>query len=410
MLKLLSIARQEIVYYTRSWAFIIITFGLPLIFAALGAIPRLQMFAEQAPLPNVETVFTIDETVTVPTGYVDYANLIQIIPADQLSNIHAFSDEAAAKKALQAETIDSYYVIASDYLTSGLVTQYSNNPQLLDRTNAPLRRLLKDNLLLTLDDPILATRLDTPYTIIKRGPPESELDMFGDIDWQRLATAALVMGLFAYSINICGALLIRALQREVKARVMEILITSSTPTQFIVGKTVGLTSLALGQVSLALLAAAWVYGSNPDGSGPAAIGLAVIGSVLPYLLLGVIAYCGIAMSIAAIWPNPRESSLLLSVARLIALSPVVCALPMVVDFDGLYAVIVTLFPPTAALLMTFRLLMTSVPVWQWLLGLIGLSVWAGLCVMLSVRLFRARGLMTGKESSFITITQALRGR
>ncbi len=411
MLKLLNIAREEIIYHARYWTFYIVTLGMPLLFAGLGAIPRIQMFAEDAPLPNVETVFTVDETISVPTGYVDYADLIRIVPAEQQANLRPFADETTAEAALTREEIDSYYVIASDYLTSGTVTQYSNNPQLLDRTNAPIRRLLQDNLLLKLDDPIIAARLDQPTNIVQRGPPQTELDILGQFDWQRLATAGLVMGLFAFATNLCGALLIRALQREIKARVLEVMVTSTTPTQFILGKTLGLATLALLQVSLALLAAAWVYGQNPDGSGPAPLPLWVVLAILPYLILGIAAYCGIAMSIAAIWPNPRESGMLLASARFIALSPAILVLPMLPDFDSLYATLVTtLFPPGIALLMTFRLLMTQIPVWQWLIGLLGLTLWATFTLNLSIRLFRARGLMTGKESSLRTVVQALRGR
>ncbi|MDM8530969.1 ABC transporter permease [Anaerolineales bacterium HSG25] len=409
MLKLLNIAREEIWYHARQWTFYLVTFGVPLMFAALGAIPRIQVAAEDAPLPNVETVFTIDETITEPTGYVDHADLITFIPDDLSENLFPFADEASADHALQAEEIESYYVIASNYISSGVVTQYSHNPQLLAHTDGPIRALLRDNLMETVADPLIAERLEMPVYIINNGPPPPQYGFLPlDLDLRQLFSASLIVSLFAYTINVSGSLLIRSLQREMKMRVMEILITSTTPHQFIGGKLVGLISLALFQVSLSLLAAAWVYGNNPDGSGPARLSLIALAYCVPYLFFGLIAYCGVVMSMAAVWPNPRESGLLLGGARIIAMSPLVGILFILPDLDGWLAVVLTIFPLTATLLMPFRLLLSGVPMWQWLIGLAGLMFWSFLTVSLSMQLFRTRGLLTGQSTSIFNLRRIIR--
>ncbi|MDM8527447.1 ABC transporter permease [Anaerolineales bacterium HSG24] len=409
MLKLLNIAREEIWFHARQWTFYLVTFGVPLLFAAIGAIPRIQVAAKDAPLPDVETVFTIDETITEPTGYVDHADLITFVPADLSENLFPFADESSAEQSLQAKEIESYYVITSDYISSGLVTQYSNNPQLLAHTDGPIRALLRDNLLETMPDPLIAARLEMPVYIINNGPPPPQYGFLPvDLDLRQLFSAGLIVSLFAYTINVSGSLLIRSLQREVKMRVMEILITSTTPQQLLGGKLVGLISLSLFQVSLSLLAAAWVYGNNPDGSGPAQLSLVALAYSVPYLFFGLIAYCGFVMSLAAIWPNPRESGMLLGGARIIAMSPLGGILFILPDLDGWLAVILTMFPLTAALLMPFRLLLSSVPMWQWLVGLVWLILWATLTVSLSIRLFRARGLMTGQSTSIFNLRRIIR--
>jgi ABC-2 type transport system permease protein len=372
---------------------------MPLLFATIGAIPRLQTTAEEMPLPDVETVFTIDETLTVHTGYVDYAELITYVPSEQAENLRAFPDETTAKNALLHGDIESYYVIATDYITSGNVTQYSNNPQLLAHTDIPMRRLLHSNLIKTIDDPLIAARVENPVDVTLNGPPPPKFGFLpANFDIQRLLSAGLVVGLFAYAINVCGALLIRALQREVKMRVLEILITSTTPTQFIGGKMVGLIALALLQVSLTLLATIWVYGNNPDGSGPAALPLTALIFSLPYLFLSLVAYSGMVMSMAAVWPDPRESGLLLSLARLIVMAPLGGVLFILTDLNGPLSVGLTIFPLTSGLLMPFRLLLSSVPLWQWTLGLICLFPWSIFTVVISIRLFRTRGLLTGQSN------------
>jgi len=398
MFKLLAVARAEMAYHTQYWTFYLVTFGMPLLIAGLGAIPRLQVAAEQTPLSQIETVFNLEQEITSPTGYIDYANIISQIPPEATDMLQPFSDETVAKEALLKGDIDSYYIIAADYITTGTVTQYSNNPQLLTNTDLPFSRIIGDNLMSQIDDPILAQRLQEPINMVTRGPPRRAISFIAqEIDFNRLMTAGLLVGLFSYTVSTSGALMVRGLQREIKVRVMEILITSTSASQFIGGKMVGLATLALCQATLSLVAVLWVYGNNPDGSGPAAIPLTVMIRCIPYLALGLISYCGIVMSMAAIWPNPRESGMLLGLAQLTALTPLIGALFMVPDLHSWLSILLSMFPPTATLLMSFRLLLTDVPIWQWLIGLIGLSLWATLTVSLSIRLFRARGLMTGQS-------------
>lgn len=409
MFKLLQVARAEIAYHTQYWTFYLVTFGMPLIVASLGAIPRLQLVAEQTPLSQVETVFNLEEELTIPTGYVDYADIINHIPPETADTLQPFADETSAKQALIQGNINSYYVIAADYITGGTVTQYSNSPQLLTSTDLPFSRIIDDNLISQLDDPVLAQRLQNPITMVTQGPPRRVISFVSEeIDLSRLMTAGLLVGLFSYTVSTSGALMVRGLQREIKVRVMEILITSTSPSQFIGGKMVGLATLALCQASLSFIAVLWVYGNNPDGSGPAAIPLTVILRCIPYLVLGLTAYCGIVMSMAAVWPNPRESGMLLSLAQLMALAPLIGVLFIVPDLHSWLSILLSIFPPTATLLMSFRLLLTSVPIWQWLIGLLGLSLWAALTVSLSIHLFRARGLMTGQSVKPKVVLQALK--
>jgi ABC-2 type transport system permease protein len=409
MIKLLHIAREEMGYHLRQWTFYLSAIGMPLVFAAIGAFPRLQTVAAETPLASVETILTETDEITAPTGYVDQAGLITTIPADQTDMVQAFFDEGQAEAALEQGEIESYYVIADDYIHSGRVVQYSNNPQLLADGDAIIRQLLRGALLHTLDDPDRAARLMQPVALTRRGPPPSAVSFFpADLDMSRLISAGLLAGLFAYVISLGGNLLLRALHREVRARVLEMMVVSATPEQFIGGKLLGLTTLVLGQAGLALLAGLFVYGQNPDGSGPSALPLVTVALSFPFLLLGFLGYCGTIMSIAALWPTFRESGSLLTVMRLLVLSPLIGALFILPQANGLTAVSLTLLPLTSPLLMPFRLLITEVPLWQRGLGLSILAAWTTFLIWLSMRLFRVYSILTGRPINPKTLWLALR--
>jgi len=407
--KLLIVAKEEIEYHLRQWSFYLTILVMPLVFAAVGALPRLQNVAEDASLPSVETVLNLpSENLDVFVGYVDHAGIITTLPESKTGGFRSFANEAAAAAALDGGEIESYYVISADYLENGRVVQYSSKPQLLVDTDNAMRALLRNNLIESLPDPTLAVRLRRPVNLVREGPPPPVASFIpADLDLSRLVSAGLVGFLFVYIINVSGNLLLRALQREVRARVLEVMVVSTTPEQFVGGKLLGLTTLTLAQAALTLMAGVLVYGQNPDGSGPAALPLAALALSAPYLLLGFLAYCGGIMTIAALWPDFRESGALLGAMRLLTLAPLIGGLFILPDADGPISVGLTLFPMTSHLLMPFRLLITDVPFWQWGLGMVTLTAWTTLWVWLSMRLFRAHGMLTGRSAAPKVLWQAL---
>ena len=404
MSKLLTVAQQEIRFHLSQRSFYITLIAMPLVFAALGALPRLQNAVERAPLPPVETVLNLgSETLTAPVGIVDHAGLIQ-----DFDQFQPFESVDAADEALRRETIESYYVIATNYLESRQVVEYSQDPQLLSEHDAAVRALLRDNLLQSLVNPNLAARLAHPVEWERQGPPPPVARFIpADMDLSRLVSAGLVIGLFIYLINAGGHLLLRALQREVKAHVLEVMMVSTTPEQFIGGKLVGLTVLTVLQAGLALTAAALVYGQNPDGSGPAALPIVLLALSVPYLLLGFLTTCALLMGIAVLWPNFKESTLLLAAFRFVSLIPLIGTLFILPNPGGPIAMALTLLPITSHLLMPFHLLVEAVPLWQWGLGLVLLTLWTIACLWFSMRLFRLNGLLTGRNVSPNLIWQAM---
>lgn len=410
MIKFLHIAWQEIAYHLKQWTFYFTAIGMPLVFALIGAWPRVQTATQETPLAKVETIFNQPGTLTSSVGYVDPAGLIQVVPPKEADHLQAFANEAEAAAALQRGEIESYYIIAADYVQSGQVTQYSPVPQLLTSSDEVIQRLLRDNLMHGLNNPNLAARLTTPANLTRHGPPPPAFSFIpAGLETEKLVSAGLVLLLFAYMLNVSGILVLRAFQREARARVLEVLVVSTTPAQLVGGKIAGLAALALGQAGVTLLVVMLVYGRNPDGSGPAALPGSALALSLPYLLLGYLAYCGAMMAVAAIWPNLPESASLLAMARLVALSPVIGVLFILPNPSGTSSLWLSLFPLTSPLLMPFRLLLGSVPMAQWTTGILGLLVWAVFCIWLSVRLFRAHGLLTGRPVTPQAVWAVLRG-
>jgi ABC-2 type transport system permease protein len=409
MTKFFHIALEEMMVHLREWTFYLTAVGMPLVFAAIGLLPQLRAMTEQSPLARVETVFSDTETLTEWTGYVDEAGLVKVVPESLAENLRAYRSQATAAQALEGGEIARYYVIATDFERSGAVTAYSANPELLSGGDGVIRSLIRANILAQIEDANLAARLDDPVRFDRGGRPAPPAFRFipADLDRQTLTAAAMVIGLFAYIINVGGFLVVRALRREMNSKILEMMITSASPGQFIGGKLAGLAGLSLGQATVTLLAGALVYSRSPGEAGTGVLPLAAIALMLPYLLLGFLAYCGAMMSIPAIWPSLSESTTLLAMVRLVALAPLIGVVFILPNPDSPASVLLSINPWSGPLLMPFRLLLTDVPAWQWAGGLLGLLAWAGFSIWFSARLFRLNTLLTGRSLSVRVVWQAV---
>ena len=396
--------------YLRQWTFYLSLGIMVGTFVAIGAFPQLRQAAEESPLSEIETVFTVEETLTAPTGYVDHARIIQTIPEEQTANFLGFPDEQAADAALHAGEIESYYIIEADFLESGIVRQITLDPQLLSNTDAAVNQLLRQNVLLLLDDPALAQRLALPFELVREGPPRPVFRFVPvGLDLSVIASAGLIVLLFTYLTNASGHLLLTALHRESEARVLETLIASTTPAQFIGGKLLGLSTLVLGQAGLSLLGGMLIYGRNPGGVGPASLPGMVIVTALPYLLLGYLGFSLTMLSVAAVFPTLKENFQLQFFMRMAILTPLIGVLFILPNAHSPASMVLTLFPLTAPLLMPFRMILTPVPAWQILAGLALLTGWVGFQFLIVTRLFRAHSLLTGRTATPRALWAALRG-
>ena len=393
--KVLAVAREELAFHLRQWSFYASLALMVGIFAALGAFPQLRRAASASPLGDVETVFTVDEAIMRPTGIVDHAGVLVDVAGEE--NLVLFGSEEDAIAALELGEIDRVYVVAADYMETGVVTGYSLEAQLIVGSDSPVTQVLRRNLLRQLDDPFLGERLRMPVRISYDGPPIPVFNFVpSDLDSGRLVAAGIIGAFFAFLINMSGALLLRAIQRESEARVLEIVITSTTPGQFVGGKLLGLSLLVLLQGGVTLLVGLLVYGRDAAGLAPAALPPGLIGAALPFLLLGYLAYSGVLLGIAAILPNLAESTQLQFFIRIAALMPMLGVVFILPNANGPLAVWLTTLPVFAPLLMPVRLLITAVPPWQVVVSLGVQLGWAALLIWVATRLFRVYSLLTGK--------------
>ena len=197
-----------------------------------------------------------------PVGYVDQAGvLVDPLPAPQragspddpapekLLPLERYASEEAAREALEDETIQAYYLIARDYPTSNQVELvYIKEPG--GNVHRQFWDFMQINQLTDLPVEVASRAVAGSNVVVywlgqdgTRGREFSQ-ETFLNTFWPLVVGMGFVFMLFSSSGYLMGAV-----AEEKESRTMEIMVTSVSPFQLIIGKVVGILGVTLTQLT-----------------------------------------------------------------------------------------------------------------------------------------------------------------
>lgn len=402
-----TVALREITSRLRKPSFYLTSLLMPLLVAAI--------FFGISVL-NVNVVDNVDpgmpsEHPSQPSGYVDHADVIQAIPFDLHMFFIPYSSEAQAADALRTGTIESYFVVAADYVQSGHVERVVEQATLTSAGDSYVQAfeaLLLANLA---GDPALARRISHPLDL--------QTELVGATDAPRqdeqgvpFNVTSLVLGiLLVFSIINGGGWLVQAVVEEKENRTIEVILTSVRPLHLMAGKLLGLGSLALLQLLF------WIMLSGGALGIVAAVGISTLGGVpisvwlwmIVFFLLGFAFYGGLLMVLGAVGASMREVGQISGFMTLPVVAPLWFVQPLAESPNGTLAQVLSYIPFTAPLTMMLRLGVTSVPVWQIMLSVLSLLLAVVVTIWLAARIFRSSTLLSGTKPTPRAVWRAMRG-
>lgn len=399
MRKTLLVLKNEIIVTVIRRSFALITLGVPLI-SILGFL-ILSTLNRSAPDSVAEFFSAVSPPSQRSEGYVDLPGLIQIIPASIPEGaLVPFTDEAAAKRALESGEISAYYVIPEDYLESGEViyVRPDFNPLSAFDQADPMQWALKVNLLGGNED--LASLVSRPLQVeeISQAPtPQRDQDNPLTFFLPYAATLA-----FYIIILMSASYLLSSVTKEKENRVLEILMASISPRQMLIGKIIALGLVGLLQTILwlgtgyILLRLGGRTFSLPQAFQ---LPLSFLMWGLVFFILGYAVYASLMASLGALVPNLREASQATFVVILPLIIPLMLIGVLIEAPNGALATGLSLFPLTSPVVMMTRLATTQVPLWQLLLSAGLLVITVVLLVRTVAGMFRAQVLLSGQPFS-----------
>ena len=415
MKKIFSIMRGEIRTTLRRKSFVIVAFVVPLILAIVAAaFGLLQGSSFSKSLGSLTGSSTPPAPLAEQTGYVDEAGLIRSASlAPQSASLLRFDSTAAAQTALDAREIAGYYVIPANYVQTGVMDYYTQDFSVFSGNLNPavLTALLDDSLLG--GDLQLVSALQQPFDLKVTALPSPDAPAASEKSWINEMLPLFVTIILYMALMIPGGILINALIDEKKNRVMEVLMTSVTPVQMVVGKMTALGLLGLLQTVfwLGVLWAVSRFGGSalslPPGS---AIPFTLLFWALVYFLGGYAIYGAQFAGIGALAPDINQTKSVTWIVMAPILVGYIYMTSMFQDPNAPAAVALSLFPLTSPIVMIGRLAAGAAPLWQALLALVLQFATAFGIITLTARLFKAQHLLTGQPLSIKSYYRVLLGR
>ncbi|MGB8647929.1 MAG: ABC transporter permease [Anaerolineae bacterium] len=327
-----------------------------------------------------------NNSLQLPLGYVDDAGIILSLPPEiPTGQFLTFPTQAAAQHALASNQITGYYVIPANYISSGHVTYSGSATPALTTQDQLVQEILMFNLAGGETEP-RAQRLIDPLLLAPTQLTAVEVlaEFLGMDLTARTMTGLDIVGFFALALMMTGTILLTSLAMEKEGRILEILLTSVSPRQLILGKFAGSLAICLVQISSWLF---WIWILTGSQWLPSHSDIYRFGTAGLILLCGFMAYAALMAVVGALIQSYQESQLITLALAMGALLPLFWLPSVLAEPNGFLATALSMIPLSAPAIMTLRLYLTEVPEWQ-VIASLGLSIgWTGITLWLAVRLF-----------------------
>jgi ABC-2 type transport system permease protein len=214
-------------------------------------------------------------------------------------------------------------------------------------------------------------------------------------------TLILMMTILTYGIAA-----LRSILEEKSSRIIEVLLSSVTPFQLMMGKIVGACLVGLTQVAIYALAgtAASAYGLS---SGPPGLARDIVASFSPmmmvyfliYFLLGFFLFVSMFAAVGSLVNSEQEAQHMQTPVMFALIIPIYAMFFFINNPDSTLARIVSFIPIFTPTVMMMRIAVLTPPLWEIALSIVVLFLATLAVVWIVSRIFRIGILMYGKRPS-----------
>jgi ABC-2 type transport system permease protein len=418
---ILRVARREYSAYVRTRAFIISAIALPVSLLLAIGLPLLLESVEKPP----RSFTIVDDTGRYGTQLLDrlinsYGDTEGILSFEMRDYIHLTAarfhipEEVAARQRelemmVQNGELFAFLLIRPGETARECTVDYFTIDPASDGLPRALRR--------TLNDVIIREQL-LPLV----GDEELLLSTLRGVDLRthavteeggELATAAHVarsyapMG-FTYLLWIAvlsmSSHLMTSTLEEKASRIIEVLLSSVSPFEFMMGKLVGLAGAGLTMIGIWIVTGSIGLSAIPNQTVmQVAAGIASAFSLLTiiwfcvFFLLGFLFFSAIFVGLGSVCNTLREAQSLIQPIMFVLIVPLLLMVYVTKNPDHIVAVIASFFPPFTPFVIMNRIPATPpAPLWQVVLAALLLLIATWMTVRAAAKVFRIGVLMYGK--------------
>ncbi len=240
-----------------------------------------------------------------------------------------------------------------------------------------------------------------------------------------------IMGFIIYAAMFAyGAIIMRGVVEEKTNRIVEVIASSVKPFELLMGKVLGVGFLGLTQfVIWAVLAsgilaivgpAAALFMADANSAEALAVAEQELGFTIPtigigvwlgfigFFLLGYLIYSSLYAAIGSAIEQESDAQQLQIPIMFLIILPILFIFQVADDPSSTLAIVTSMIPFFAPILMPVRIAIIDVPLWQ-IAGTVVLMIATFvLLIWLSARIYRVGILMYGKKASFAELAKWIR--
>jgi ABC-2 type transport system permease protein len=323
------------------------------------------------------------------------------------------AERASLRDKVNSQAIDGYLWLSDDAIAAGKITFASRSV-----ANSGERSRLSEQL----------SRIIQRERLAKNGVSGDQADLLlkpikvegirieqgheskGGSGKKFLEVVIMVMLIYV-AVLFYGISVMRSVLEEKNSRVMEVLLSSATSTELMIGKIFGVGAVGLTQIAVwVLMAGAFALPSlamNMDLS-ELAVPPAVLVAFAAFFLLGFLLYSTLYAAIGAITTTEQEGQQLQFVIVIPLVLSVFMLSSVVKTPDAPIVAWLSMFPFFAPVLMYARIVLQTPPTWQIALSLTLLIATIAGFLVLCARIYRVGVLIYGKRPNLPEILKWLK--
>jgi len=345
----------------------------------------------------------------LPIGIVDDTDQITDFTSISPTLFIDLPNTDIAQTAYETGEIQGYYHISATYPYSNQIIYYTTEDAKDEEAYTALKYLLATNLL-------------HPTTPVQQilDPVDKMIKVnVGAGETKATAYSSATQGGFGFGISIFvwltimigSGFIVNGLDQEKENRMLEILLLSIHPLELLIGKLVGLGIVALAHtISWVTIGGTllWLLAILPDDFQWPSITWPQGILIVWITLTSYVMYSTLFATASALTPNAKESAKYTAVLTTpLFITIFICPI-LITNPTGRLAIFLTLIPITSPIILPLRLMIVSVPAWQWLFSLGSMVVIIIGMMWFASKVFRLRILLVGQRISLGMIWQMLR--
>ncbi len=413
----LAIIKRELREKLFSKTFIIMTILLPLFMIGILAF---QTFLYSYEGDSNTNLIIVTESPSLKTEMENEFNNLPFVKSGYYKvrfeniNKHELDNFINSRKAdLLSEKITGLIFIPDSALTSKKVEYFSKNP-----TN----RTLFEKVQPTINNVLVTTYFrgkDISVTDISYARQSVDFNNFrisSDKAVEEEGTGTVIVAflftfLLYFSLIFIGQMMMRSVVSEKTNRIVEILLSSADSKELMTGKIMGTSITGLIQMTIwilpviLLVTTAW-FTLPPEFT--LKLNMMQIGYFLLNFFIGLITFMGLFTSVGAIFDNEQDTQSGMWPILMLIMIPFFIAIAMLENSDNSIARIASMLPFASIIVMPARMVLSEIPVWQFILSLIVNIATMLLLFPAAGKVYRVGILMSGKKPRWSEVVKWLK--